>query len=200
MRFIAGAVTLALMTSVQWVEAKPVIVGRSDWGAQPAHEELMRRQVPTAIIIHHTGERRRPHASLEKKLRNLQKFSMRAGYISETGRKKPVWGDVPYHFYVDHLGRIGEGRPVLFAGDTNTGYKTDGYIQVVVEGHFDREKPTLAQLSALGTLVIWLATTYGIVSENITGHDEHASTDCPGRNLKPHLDALRKSGTAITRH
>ena len=99
---------------------------------------------------------------------------------------------MPYHHYIDVSGRIGEGRDTGYAGDTNTGYKTDGFVQIVVEGKFQTEKPDARQLAALDTLVVWLAGTYKVAPKGITGHNDHAPSDCPGRNLKPYLETLRK--------
>lgn len=197
---LAGAVVVWAVVAGQWLGpadaltatvAQPDIVSRQAWGAAPANPRLMRKQKVRAIIIHHTGEKQNPRFTLEKKLRGLQAFSMRRDIISETRKVKPAWGDMPYHYYIDLSGRIGEGRDPGFAGDTNTGYVTDGYVQVVVEGQFDREKPSAAQLQALDSLVLFLASKYGIKPQDITGHNDHARSDCPGKNLKPHLAVLR---------
>lgn len=196
---------LVMVAACQWPSAQntraatvpqPDIVSKRVWGAAPANERLMRKQKVRAIIVHHTGEGQNRKLTLEKKLRGLQAYSMRRDIVSETRKVKPAWGDMPYHYYVDLSGRIGEGRDPRFAGDTNTGYRTDGYLQVVVEGHFDREKPTAEQLYALDSLVLFLAAKYGIRAGDITGHNDHAASDCPGKNLKPYLSVLRKKVSA----
>src|ERR1700733_12548054 len=136
--------------------AAPRIVSRAAWKAEPADEALMQRQTPTALIVHHTDTAQARKRSLEVKLRNLQHFSINPGTLAETGKAKPAWGDVPYHYYIDVSGRIGEGRSPAFAGDTNTDYDAVGYIQVVVEGNFETETPDHRQLAALDALVAWL--------------------------------------------
>lgn len=185
------AAALGLMPLPAVAADRPDIVARADWGATAATETLMRRQTPKGIIIHHTGVRQQNKVSLEKKLRGLQSFSMQPGTLSGTKNKKPTWGDMPYHFYIDVTGHIGEGRAVAFAGDTNTGYDTDGFIQVVVEGEFETEKPAPEQLAALDRLTVWLAAEYTVAPDRITGHNDHAPSDCPGKNLKPYLEELR---------
>jgi hypothetical protein len=178
--------------------AAPEIVPRAAWKAEPANEALMRRQTPKALIVHHTDTAQARSRTLEVKLKNLQSFSMRPGALSGTGKIKPAWGDVPYHYYIDVSGRIGEARSTSFAGDTNTGYDTQGYIQVVVEGNFETETPDPRQLAALDALVAWLAATYKIPPKAITGHNDHAPSACPGKNLKPYLEKLRSKVAALT--
>ena len=169
---------------------QPEILPRSAWAAKPADTTLMKPQTPREIVIHHTGDKRRPHLTLREKLQKLQKFSQSPGTVGTT--PKPPWGDVPYHFYVDAAGRIGEGRSLGFAGDSNTPYDTANRIQIAVEGHFDQEQPGAAQLKSLNRLVVWLATRYKISAAKISGHSDHVgNTDCPGRGLKSHLPVLR---------
>lgn len=160
---------------------KPEIVDRATWGAKAPILKRMKRQAAREIIIHHTGVRQQPKISLERKLRGLQGYS----------QGKKTWGDSPYHYYIGVSGRIGEARDVAYAGDTNTKYSVQDRIQVVVEGHFDRDQPTKTQLHALEALVVWLAQKHNIPASAISGHNDHAQTDCPGKRLKPHLKVLR---------
>jgi len=168
--------------------AKPVIVSREGWRAK-APGPGMEPQAATGIILHHTGVRKNPAVSLENKMRGLQSFSQNPGQVSP-GHSKPAWPDVPYHFYVDAAGRIAEGRNVGFAGDTNTHYKTTGFIQVAVEGDFEKEAPGAEQLNAVRDLLTWLLLWNGLSTENVSMHMDHAQTDCPGKNFKAVLPNL----------
>lgn len=185
----------AWCTEMGWNAAQepPAIVPRAAWGAKPAEAALMREQSLREIIVHHTSVRQQPGLSLEKKLQGLQAFSQRQGQVGT--RLKPAWGDVPYHYYIDVTGRIGEGRALSYAGDTNTKYDTMNRIQIVVEGHFDSEEPSAGQIVALKGLVQWLSTKYKIPGDKISAHNDHAATDCPGRNLKRFMDDLRKTAS-----
>ena len=199
LRLVSLSFSLALLgLSVHAAEvAQPELLMRAAWNAKPANINLMRAQSRIkGIIIHHTGERQQPKVSLERKLRGLQSFSTQPAVLGGTKKAKPAWGDMPYHFYIDVSGRIGEGRDVAFAGDTNTGYVTDGFIQVVVEGEFGKETPDPRQLAALDSLVIWLAGRFKVPAAAITGHNDHAKSECPGRNFKPYLTELRTKVTA----
>jgi N-acetyl-anhydromuramyl-L-alanine amidase AmpD len=167
----------------------PDIVPRSSWSAKPADRAQMKRQTPHEIVIHHTSERQQPKLTLGQKLRKLESFSRVPGIVDR--QPKPAWGDVPYHFYVDAAGRIGEGRAVSYAGDTNTAYSTIDRIQIALEGQFDQERPTRAQLRSLDRLVVWLANTYRIPAGKVSGHNDHAVTACPGQNLTAYVPELR---------
>jgi hypothetical protein len=168
--------------------SKPAIVSRAEWNAKPPGPG-MEPQTVTGIILHHTGVRKNPRVSLENKMRGLQSFSQNPGQVSP-GHWKPAWPDVPYHFYVDAAGRIAEGRDVGFAGDTNTNYKTAGFIQIAVEGDFEKETPGAAQLNALRDLLPWLLLWNGLATETVSMHMDHAQTDCPGRNFAGALPGL----------
>jgi hypothetical protein len=194
--FSLTLVTLAAATGTlaQGVQA-PEIVPRSAWGAKPADTGLMKPQLPREIVIHHTAERQQSELTLAQKLQRLQRFSRAPGTVtapgSPDGRPKAAWGDVPYHFYIDSGGRIGEGRDVRYAGDTNTEYDPANRIQIVLEGQFDKEQPTPAQLQSLDRLAIWLAAKYRVAPGKISGHGDHVVTDCPGQGLKAYLPVLR---------
>jgi hypothetical protein len=166
----------------------PVIITRQAWGAKQALPG-MKPQLVTGIILHHTGVRKDPSTTLERKMRGLQSFSQNPGEVSP-GHMKPSWPDVPYHFYVDATGRIAEGRDPNFAGDTNTDYDTSGFIQIVVEGDFEMEAPSAEQLSSLRDLLAWVLYSKGLTVESIAVHRDHAPTDCPGRNLIAVLPGL----------
>jgi hypothetical protein len=190
---LAALIAMPLMVTSVPAETppkKPDVVSRQIWGGEAADTTLMQRQIPREIVIHHTSVRQQPGVSLEEKLRGLEGFSRKPGKVGNA--TKPAWGDVPYHFYIDAKGRIGEGRSVSFAGDSNTKYETGGKIQIVLEGHFDREKPDAKQLEALGRLVAWLAADHQIGPDAIAGHNHFAATDCPGKNLTAHLPYLRE--------
>jgi len=189
---VACVGVLALLFSVS---AAPLeIVPRATWKAKVPDAKLMKQQEPRSIVIHHTSVRQQPNVSLERKMQGLQSFSRAPGKVGNNS--KPAWGDVPYHFYVDARGRIAEGRDLNFAGDSNTKYDLKDRIQVVLEGDFEREEPSVQQLAALQELLTMLSGKYKIPPQKITGHNDHAATDCPGKNLKRHFQNLRKAVAA----
>lgn len=184
-----GAIAMTVAAQPGATRAQSDVLTREAWGARKAVPSRMRTHRPTGIVIHHTSVRQQRRVSLAKKMRGLQSFSQRPGRVGR--RRKPAWGDVPYHFYIGVSGRVAQGRSLTFAGDTNTRYDTAGWIQVVLEGDFTKEQPTAGQLAALHDLTRRLVARYRIPPNRITAHDDHASTNCPGPNLKKHIPALR---------
>jgi hypothetical protein len=178
----------------------PAVLARDAWKAKEALPGMKRHQ-PVSIVLHHTGEKQQRSVSLERKMQGLQNFSqMRAPF--GPGRVKPIWGDVPYHFYIDVAGRIAEGRGVMFVGDTNTKYDPTGHIQIVLEGNFEVEMPARPQLDAVRDLVAWLTLAWNIPADKISTHGDHARTPCPGKNFMTGWTALRgeinaKRGTIV---
>ena len=97
------------------------------------------------------------------------------------------WGDIAYHIIIGADGSVYAARPRKYAGDTGTNYNPAGHLLVVVEGNFDVDEPTAAQLEALPKIVAWAAVRYDLDLEEVLGHRDHAATSCPGDNLYPYI-------------
>lgn len=188
-RWFLGALGAVVVVQPSAGEAGPLrILSRPDWGAGPALPGL-RAHTPKDIVIHHTAVPQKPQMTFAAKLRNLQAFSQREEALAD-GRMKPAWADLPYHYYIDWSGAVAEGRDVRFKGDTNTRYETAGHIQVVLEGNFDTERPTDAQIASLRELVARLQKEWRLPSDAISAHRDHAQTNCPGKNLAVLIPSL----------
>jgi hypothetical protein len=165
-------------------------LSREEWGAK-APVLPMRPHKLTRLTIHHTGVPQLFDRSLTDKLRNLQKFSQEDSPLAD-GRMKPAWADVPYHLYVDVHGVVGEARDLNYAGDSNTSYDPAGHLLVVVEGNFEKEAITPAQMKTLEKLVPALAKRYGIPADSLGAHKDFAQTSCPGKTLYAELPRFRE--------
>lgn len=188
---LLAAMVLTGCVATKSTELPPdlAMLSRKDWGANAPVAEMKRHQL-THITIHHTAVKQNPSRSLIDKLQALQKFSQNEGKLA-SGRVKPPWPDVPYHYYIDCLGQLAEAREVRFVGDTNTEYDPTGHILVVLEGNFEEEPVTAAQLETLRTFVAWLAARWDVPVEKIQTHKDYAKTQCPGRNLENYMPELR---------
>jgi hypothetical protein len=158
----------------------------------------MTRHVPTRLTIHHTATNQNPRRTIEQKLQALQAFSQRDDSLA-SGKKKPAWADVPYHYYVAVDGSVAEGREWHAVGDTNTEYNPAGHLLVVVEGNFERDTLTSPQRRTLDLLVPALAGHFRIDATMLATHRDFAKTTCPGRNLYAEIPRLRERVTANTR-
>lgn len=172
------------------VVSRPSIVSRQEWNAKAAVGDV-KEHIVRFVTIHHTASPQKIGTAIEKKMQNLQNFSQKESRL-DSGKLKPAWFDVPYHYYIAVDGKIAEGREIKFAGDTNTDYDPAGHALVVLEGNFETEQPSLEQQKSLQTLVTWLLAFYKVPVSEIKAHNDYASTACPGENLKKTLPALRE--------
>ena len=197
MRSVAAFALITLLSlfaastvNAQRAADKPAIISRSDWGAKPPVGEGKKHKIEY-ITIHHTATKMRPDLPIETKLKNLQAFSQRDDKLA-SGKLKPAWFDIPYHYYISVDGKIGEGREIEYAGDTNTEYDPAGHALIVVEGSFGTDEPTKEQVASLKAMVVWLSKIYKVQGDKLKGHNDYATTGCPGENLTKLLPELRQ--------
>ena len=150
------------------------IVSRQDWGAQTADLSKMQEQTITQLTIHHAGDQ--TGTTGPARYRSWQAYHISRG-----------WGDLAYHYIVGVDGTIYEGRDPRYAGATGTNYDPSGHLLVVVEGNFNNDQPTPAQLDTLTRILAWASIEYAVSPSTIAGHRDHASTSCPGNNLYPYI-------------
>lgn len=103
------------------------------------------------------------------------------------------WADIGYHLVIDRGGVLWQGRAVRWQG-AHVQYHNEGNIGVLVIGNFDRQSPTVAQLTALRRVLVDLRTTYHIRRGEVYTHKEwkDAQTACPGRTLQPKVEQIRR--------
>ena len=164
-------------------------ISRVEWGAR-APVLPMRSHVPVRMTIHHTGVAQNTGRAVEAKLRGLQAFSQRDDSLA-SGRRKPAWADVPYHYYVAVDGSVAEGREWRYVGDSNTPYDPTGHLLIVVEGNFENDTLSSAQRKTLNVLIPAQARRFGIPPASLAAHRDYAQTSCPGRSLYAELPRLR---------
>ncbi len=188
---LGGCKTPSTAVTVQSPPDTPISMSRDDWGAaRPTFG--MTAQTPRRITIHHTATLQDGSRTTAQKVRALQQFSQRADTLGN-GRPKRAWADIPYHFYIAPDGVIAEGRNVRFEGDSNTNYDLSGHVQIVLEGNFEEETPSAAQIASLTSLAVHISSTWRISSANISGHQDQAPTLCPGKSLYSLLPEIRQS-------
>jgi hypothetical protein len=163
------------------------VVSRGQWGARPPETGRMVPHTITRLTVHHAGDQ--VGVTGPSQFRGWQNWHM-----SGQG-----WPDIAYHVLIGIDGTVYQGRDPAFRGDTGTSYNTTGHFLVVVEGNFEVERPTDAQVQSLEAVLAWASEHYGVSPATIAGHGDYAATSCPGRNLEDriHSGTLRGSVEAL---
>ena len=151
----------------------PPIITRDKWGAQKPEISKLERHEIDRITIFHSGHRIPPKHSSRQHLLDMEHLII--------NQKK--LGDLPYHFDIDPDGLIYQCRDIIFKGQSQSGYHTDGHILICVMGDFDEQLFPKQLLASVVSLCAWLCDKFDIPPELIKGHRDYAKTTCPGRDL-----------------
>lgn len=158
------------------------------------------RKTAIYLTIHHTGGPIKANKPFAKKLLDFQAL-MQGGYDIQYPKylAHVTFGDIPYHYFISVRGEIAEARQLKYSARSNTIYKTDirEHITVVLEGNFEVDQPTDAQLKALVEILTSLAKQHKIPLQNIGYHRTATEkfTICPGKNLISKMDMIKEELT-----
>lgn len=173
---------LSLITRAGWGAAgAPQYVAGGESGpfdaeANPAgwlaYPEPMAEWLKT-VVVHHSG--------LE--------FYHGPQAIQRLHMRQRGWADIGYHFLIDGLGQLYEGRSLNIRGAHTGGFNT-GSVGVCLLGNFDVVEPAAAQLETLRALARQLRDAYTMT--HLAGHRDFQpeATSCPGASLWPLLPEL----------
>jgi hypothetical protein len=154
------------------------IFARQDWHSLPITTGYNKHTIKK-ITLHHGGVEYKKDRRTDQYLRSLQFWS----------RRDRPWPDIPYHFIIDLEGKIWEGRPLQFSGDTNTEYDPTGHALIVLVGNYEVQEVSQKQLDAMIDLMVSLCREYNLNPNVIAGHKDYShNTDCPGKNLYRYLE------------
>jgi len=137
----------------------------------------MVQQTIERLTVHHTARTLVDNREAPAVLRDWQEFHRGEG-----------WPDLAYHFTIDRNGHVYAGRDVRFRGDTRTSYDPAGHFLVALEGNFEEQDPSSAQVAALVMMLAWAAATFAVGADTIAGHRAYAATACPGAALQALID------------
>lgn len=156
--------------------AQSWLIERSEWGSTDSLVASHKHAIEY-ITIHHGGEIFEDDRDTYSYLKNLQNWS----------RAFRKWMDVPYHYIIDRKGRIFEGRPLYYSGDTNTSYDPTGHALIVLLGNFEEQEVRAEQISSLKVVTEYLVDKESVSSSKIKTHKDYTETLCPGRALTEYL-------------
>lgn len=182
---IEGHGTSLLIPSSPAAPSKPSVIPNKDWGAAaPTHPYIP--MVPDRMTIHHT-QAAQP-ATLEDAIQEMK-------FIQRFHQKGRGWIDIGYHFLIDGSGRIFQGRPEGAVG-AHVKNKNTGNVGISLMGSFQKpqnQQPTAKQMASLIALARWVSAAYSVNAQTIKGHRDQRDTDCPGANLYPRMDEIRRA-------
>lgn len=168
------------------------VLPRKAWGALPAKSKAPAMRAPTRVTVHHEASGAFQETDREATVRRIQG-------IQRYHQQTKGWGDIAYHFVVDRVGRIWEGRPLSETGaHAGSQAANERNIGILVLGNFDLQEPSRAQLESLRRLLEALARFRGIPKSRMLGHAEIrrefglGPTNCPGKYLQSWLEEFRK--------
>jgi hypothetical protein len=168
----------------------PPLQSRAAWQAQPPVYPYSPDPMPWRVTLHHTDGRY--PASLAESLEEVR-------FIQDFHQNGRKWSDIAYHYLVDPLGNIFEGRPLGALG-AHTGSNNEGNVGIVLLGGYHPPKShrvTPAQLASVGELGRFLVKRFGIDPASLKGHRDYSKTDCPGDVAYPRLAELKRAFASV---
>jgi hypothetical protein len=162
---------------------------RANWSARtPVQKQLDPMGAVYRLTIHHSAmpfRDQRP-AVCAAQIQQIQREHMQSrGY-----------GDIGYHYLIDPVGRVWQGRDLRWQGAHASGDNNVGNLGICLLGNFLKGKtgqaPTQQQVAAMGRLVTSLMRRYRIDADQVFCHSDFKATQCPGPLLEPAVEKLRR--------
>lgn len=168
------------------------VIPRTAWAKGGPITSRMDRMLPVRkITIHHTAI---PASGLRSKGDVAGQIeSIRQAHIH---RKGEPFGDIGYHYIVDPMGNIWEGRSLSYQG-AHVSKLNENNLGIVCLGNFEMERPNDAQVRALHAFTAVQMRRFNVPLREVRTHREMAKTACPGRNLQPAVNMARARGGAL---
>ncbi len=182
----ASAPRIAPVTDLRFLTGAMPIRRRYEWTSIPPNPARLRLALPnryTRITLHHTGTDVVTATSEPAVMRCLD--GVLGGHLNRN------FGDVGYHFLIDYVGRVWEGRSLAYWGAHVAGHNEQN-IGIVLLGNYERQRPSGQQLQTMTQLVQVLRQQYGIPRGRVYGHIDLGQTLCPGKNLYPRVQRLNQ--------
>ena len=152
------------------------IVSRAEWGARGSSSSIPRDSY-SSITIHHTAG---PASSYRgaSTIQGIQSYH----------QDQQGWSDIGYHYLIGPDGVVYEGRPQGTLGSHSP--PNNGRLGLCMVGDFNKGDTPTPQ--ALGSLQAMLGAFFqqGISPQQVFGHKQQRSTDCPGTRLFPQIPTL----------
>lgn len=189
------------------VLARPSFATRTEWGCpwgQTSGPNTLTSTPPTHLLVHHSFSPGNDVTDWPAAVRGVWNF-----HVNSNG-----WSDIGYNWLIDPKGVIYQGRAWVDSNDNTQGAHFCGFnrqtMGVCMLGDFNSITPTDAALRSLVRLLAYRASANAINPRglafhesssrnlnNISGHRDGCSTDCPGGMLYAQLPTLRNRVFAL---
>lgn len=169
----------------------PEIHVRSEWGAAPIKGKYDAMTPIARLTVHHTA------------LPTLALTPARAAVeirgIQSSHQEK--WADLGYHFMIDPMGGIWEGRALRWQGAHEGAGLNQGAIGICLLGDFDKGPVPAPQLASLKRLLDSCRARFGLSTSAVRTHKEVRPdpTECPGAALQTWVNTYRASAGSLAR-
>ena len=161
------------------------LLRRADWKALPPTANYT-PHAPFYFTLHHT-QAHYPKTMAES-IAEMQ-------FIQDFHQNGRGWIDIAYHFLIDPMGNIFEGRPIKAMG-AHVKNRNTGNIGISIMGNYHPPVSNPFTDSSRDSFVAvgrYLKDTYEVNVSSFYAHREIGNTDCPGDDLyakKPMLTNL----------
>jgi len=170
--------------SLDFIDSRLELMRRVLWTGDAPKVWLLREAgYYDRLTVHHAGNHTNFHTEPNSVIHDLE------GIL--TAHDARNYGDIGYHFIVDYAGRVWEGRSLAYEG-AHVSTQNERNIGVMAMGNFERQEPSVAQISAVRQLAELLRRRYRIKRYRVYGHRDLGPSVCPGRHLYSHVLTMRR--------
>ena len=159
------------------------LIRRAEWQANPPKEPYTQHE-PKAITLHHT-QGNYPQ-TLAAGLNEM-------GFIQDYHQNAKKWIDIGYHFLIDPLGNIYEGRPIKGVGAHVAGRNTNN-VGISIMGNYHKPAHNVFTDKSKNSFLAvggYIAGTYDVLVSSFYAHRDIGNSDCPGDDLYARKAELR---------
>jgi peptidoglycan hydrolase-like protein with peptidoglycan-binding domain len=155
------------------------LVPRKAWGARPPHGDYTHIATTRGVKVHYTG------MTVKTAPQHIKDCAPLVRQIQNDHMDNNGWIDIGYTALVCHHGYVFEGRGIYHLPAANgAGLNAGHYAVCGLVGDKGLVLPSDAMKNGIRDAIEWLRNNGGAGNE-IKGHRDGYSTDCPGPKLYP---------------
>jgi hypothetical protein len=159
------------------------VIRRADWKALPPTADYTPHS-PFFFTLHHT-QAHYPK-TLAESVAEMQ-------FIQDFHQNGRGWIDIAYHFLIDPMGNVFEGRPIKAMGAHVLSHN-NGNVGISIMGNYHPPVDNVFTDSSRDSFVAvgrYLKDTYEVGVSSFYAHRDIGNTDCPGDDLYAKKTLLR---------